>query len=395
MKKLLSVLLVALMVFSVFVTSASAATYTESESNDTFATANNLTVGNSVTGSMSSWRTSDFYKIVAPSNGKLSLVFKHDFIDSDNGWKVLIYYYDDGNYIELSSTRVDLNDGEKTNLPTLGMVKNGVYYIEIKCRTTGEPQSNYTLSTSFNSTNYYEKETNDTFQTATEVDLNNQYGGVTSNCDRADFFKIKATSNGKLTISFKHTYKDSNDGWKVSVYVYKDGKYTELSYNRVSLYDSEKIDLPIIDAEKNEVYYLKISQIFTSFLYDEYQIIASMSGSTSKTYKLSYNANGGSGAPSAQTGKTTYTISSTEPTRSGYEFLGWSTSSSASYASYESGDKITLSKDTTLYAVWEEISSGGGSSSETPDGGFDFNAVWDAIWSFFMMIINFIIDLFS
>lgn len=72
-------------------------------------------------------------------------------------------------------------------------------------------------------------------------------------------------------------------------------------------------------------------------------------------FRLSYNANGGSGAPSTQTGSKTYTISYSRPTRSGYTFLGWSTSSSASYASYSPGDSITINSDTVLYAVWQKI----------------------------------------
>ncbi len=72
------------------------------------------------------------------------------------------------------------------------------------------------------------------------------------------------------------------------------------------------------------------------------------------TYTLSYNANGGSGAPSAQSGNTSYTVSSTKPTRSGYNFLGWSTSSTATSASYAPGSTISISKNTTLYAVWSK-----------------------------------------
>ncbi len=72
-------------------------------------------------------------------------------------------------------------------------------------------------------------------------------------------------------------------------------------------------------------------------------------------YTLSYNANGGTGAPSSQNSLIKYTISSTTPTRNGYTFLGWSTSSSASSASYSAGDSITISSNTTLYAVWKEV----------------------------------------
>lgn len=74
-------------------------------------------------------------------------------------------------------------------------------------------------------------------------------------------------------------------------------------------------------------------------------------------YTLSYNANGGSGAPSSQTGtgvgSYTFTISSTKPTRTGYTFLGWSLSSTATAASYQPGGSITLTASDILYAVWK------------------------------------------
>lgn len=79
-----------------------------------------------------------------------------------------------------------------------------------------------------------------------------------------------------------------------------------------------------------------------------------------KTLTLSYDANGGSGAPSNQsadiynaTTSKVFTISTTAPTRTGYKFLGWSTSSTATSATYSAGDNITLSQNTKLYAVWE------------------------------------------
>ncbi len=72
------------------------------------------------------------------------------------------------------------------------------------------------------------------------------------------------------------------------------------------------------------------------------------------TYTLSYNANGGNGEPASQSGATSYKISNTQPTRSGYTFLGWSTNSNATAASYVSGNSITLTANTTLYAVWKK-----------------------------------------
>ena len=74
---------------------------------------------------------------------------------------------------------------------------------------------------------------------------------------------------------------------------------------------------------------------------------------TSQTIK--YNANGGSGAPSNQTKwkDQTLKLSATKPTRTGYSFLGWSTSSSATSATYSAGGSYTANSAATLYAVWK------------------------------------------
>ena len=75
-----------------------------------------------------------------------------------------------------------------------------------------------------------------------------------------------------------------------------------------------------------------------------------------KSYTVSYNANGGSGAPSSQT-KThgvALTLSSTKPTRTNYSFAGWATSSSSTSVVYTAGSSYTANASVTLYAVWEQ-----------------------------------------
>lgn len=72
-------------------------------------------------------------------------------------------------------------------------------------------------------------------------------------------------------------------------------------------------------------------------------------------HTLTYDANGGSDGPSSESDVTSTIISSTVPTRDGYYFLGWSASSYATSASYVAGSTITLSADTTLYAVWAKL----------------------------------------
>ena len=77
------------------------------------------------------------------------------------------------------------------------------------------------------------------------------------------------------------------------------------------------------------------------------------------SYKVTYNANGGSNAPSSQTkwyGEE-LKLSSTKPTRTGYIFKGWATSSTATSAKYPVGGSYTYTanESVTLYAVWEAI----------------------------------------
>lgn len=77
---------------------------------------------------------------------------------------------------------------------------------------------------------------------------------------------------------------------------------------------------------------------------------------SSKAYTVFYNANGGSGAPSPQTksyGQTIY-LSDKIPTRSGYTFLGWGLTSSATVAAYQPGEAYYANASRTFYAVWEK-----------------------------------------
>ena len=71
------------------------------------------------------------------------------------------------------------------------------------------------------------------------------------------------------------------------------------------------------------------------------------------TYTLSYDANGGTGAPASQSGQynTSVTLSQTVPQYEGHDFMGWATSATGS-ASYQPGSALTLTGNQTLYAVW-------------------------------------------
>ena len=72
------------------------------------------------------------------------------------------------------------------------------------------------------------------------------------------------------------------------------------------------------------------------------------------SWQVSYDANGGAGAPPAQTkwrGEA-LTLSKSKPTRDNHTFMGWSTSQDGA-VTYQPGSSYAANAAATLYAVWQ------------------------------------------
>lgn len=181
--------------------------------------------------------------------------------------------------------------------------------------------------------------------TSTECDMNVQvwFWSKYSVSDTANtlYYTVDSSSSsakdskGAVSIS---TSVASGSGWSTS--------------NQVKLFEHTHSPITRATSAKTKYIYAKLTDVD--------RVGGTMYVSTTATipaltkYTVSYNANGGSGAPSSQSkyyGKT-LTLSSTKPTRSGYTFKGWATSSSGSVA-YASGASYTTNASATLYAVWQ------------------------------------------
>ena len=73
------------------------------------------------------------------------------------------------------------------------------------------------------------------------------------------------------------------------------------------------------------------------------------------TYTVSYNANGGTGAPNSQTKYRlkNLTLALTTPSRTNYRFTGWNTKADGSGTPYSAGGTYDKDANLTLYARWE------------------------------------------
>ena len=182
-----------------------------------------------------------------------------------------------------------------------------------------------------------------------------------------------STSSTATTATYSPGDTYTNNG-RVTLYAVWSAKTYTISYNAnggsgapdsQTKYHGVKLMIPSIEPTKSGYTFLGwgVSKTSTSPTYQPGEwyysnisrtLYAVWQKNAPTSYTVSYDANGGSGAPSSQT-KTkdvTLTLSSTKPTRSGYTFLGWATSASATSASYQPGGSYTANASVTLYAVW-------------------------------------------
>ena len=104
-----------------------------------------------------------------------------------------------------------------------------------------------------------------------------------------------------------------------------------------------------IDYKMNygDSYYLKIMQGSNTF--GSFTLLTS----NIPDYTLTYDANGGEGAPAAQNAGENSCISDIIPTKFPMNFAGWATTPDATEAQLLPGDELPFRTDTTVYAVWE------------------------------------------
>lgn len=229
--------------------------YWEKEFNDDFVTSTPIKVNSSYYGTTRKGyeEEKDYYVANISENGELTVNFQHPTQkDSEEYWSVYLY---DREYKELASMKITGNK-KSSNLPTIGVTK-GSYYIKIDSTRYGEAASTdkYTIKAKFNKSNYWEKEFNDDFVSATKINLNTTYYGTTRKGyeEEADYYKFNTNTKGNWVIGISTpNLKNSDNYW--SAYLY------DSSYNEIAKVDiSGNIKYHLIKAAlKKGTYYIKI-----------------------------------------------------------------------------------------------------------------------------------------
>ena len=172
--------------------------------------------------------------------------------------------------------------------------------------------------------------------------------------------KIEKSTNTSISIddknwsynsfNIKYNASDSmSDIKEIRILQNSSGIYNQLNTNMVSNnIVSNNSNLTISDTGQRYIQVIAYDNVGNSS-------VINITSYISNVITVNYNANGGSGAPTSQNKYNTVdlTLSSTKPTRTGYAFVSWNTSSDGSGVSYQAGSKYTANESATLYAIWE------------------------------------------
>ena len=132
-------------------------------------------------------------------------------------------------------------------------------------------------------------------------------------------------------------------------YMYVDGTGSQISpvYNA----SGELSDCQPVVANGKVVWY-----VTTNYNVPVFYTIDLNTNQLSKTFAVTYFANGGTGAPRPQckVEGNDLVLTTDKPTREGYAFMGWGPTDYATSITYKPGDTYSNDDNLKLYAVWQE-----------------------------------------
>ena len=265
-----------------------------------------------------------------------------------------------------TATTITYNSGASLT-PTANTTLYGVCVNNITLNNSGATTAGSTSATvNYNAT---------ALSTITVPQRQYTVSGFTKTASATDA-TVSSTSTKTNTATFNGWYTASSGGTKIAAggtdttpdlqasttYTDANKKWTYTTAGAITLYSQwtdNSVTLPTITRTGSTCGWATSSTATTIAYASGAGIVPTSNlvlyGVCRTTYNLSFNANGGSGAPASQTitnnsTSATFTISSTTPTRSGYTFAGWI--DERANEAQASSSFTTSETDTVFYAKW-------------------------------------------
>ena len=196
----------------------------ETEPNDTMQAATVIEPNTEITGEIKSYDDKDFYAVILPKDGYISVDFEilNPYVLSE---VLVVNLYKEIGSVSGRNMYWPIGRVNGTMVMSTGVVglRAGVYYISVARSYTGY-QTGYKMKVNYTETEFCEIESNQTMYTSTEIKLGESYKGSISDAEDEDWYCINVPGNGYITVDFSHELVDSSKKhWSMTVYE-ADGK---------------------------------------------------------------------------------------------------------------------------------------------------------------------------
>lgn len=200
----------------------------ERENNENFRSATMIGVNEECNGTINDSSDFDFYKFSIDLPGSIYINFKHkDLADSEEYWRATLYDMNTNEISVYSFSGVEANDTSYK----IGLDK-GTYYLSIIGGDYYFDYSHkfdtcdYNFTLKYEPSEFWEKENNNDFRTATFVTCEKMYKGSINDDTDIDFYKVDLENS--QTVDFSFFCKDVRDSGEYYQLVVYNAKTNEL-----------------------------------------------------------------------------------------------------------------------------------------------------------------------
>lgn len=310
-----------------------------------------------------SWNSSTdhlncYNKITLTTGGILSIYATKPYDADEYGSLELYLYNSSGDLVWGNETYRAKADSHDYYALFVGLNK-GTYYLTMKpgfIVKSGTIRTTYNVS--FRADAYCEAEPNETAASATPMELNRSYFAFLGedgayNTEKEDYFRFTVAEGRTYTIR-SGCFAALGGSTILIDLIDPEGSRTSIANEMERNSDADGNSYYSFVPEVSGIYQIRI------YNYSGRQISYSIGVFTDppqeeQSYTVTYDPNGGAGAPANQrkTSDSRLRLSSVEPARPGYRFLGWGTSVGSTVPEYMPGDLYDKDSDLSLFAIWE------------------------------------------
>ena len=196
---------------------ASAAS-SESESNDTAATATGISINQTVSGNISANGDNDWYKFTVTEQGWFNVSFTHDIVSSSGShWRLYLYRADASSGIDGITSGYEIAGNADLTTSNYG-VAPGTYYLRVT-QSSYRTTNYYRIKVNFTASGDWETENNNSSATADEIAVNETVNGSLTMSGDEDWYKFTVTERGWFNVSFNHnTVSSTGKYWRLYLY---------------------------------------------------------------------------------------------------------------------------------------------------------------------------------